>query len=70
MSDLSVTPQTKRGEIQFALRAGATIAECVMATGLSRSRIYQWMKSGEIEYVKDGTHTIIKVPSLLKRAGL
>jgi hypothetical protein len=71
MSDVSVaTEATRRGEMPFALRAGASINECVNATGLSRSRIYQLMKAGEIEFVKDGARTIIKVQSLLKRIGL
>jgi hypothetical protein len=72
MTDVTVaaTEATRRGEIAFALRAGASINECVNATGLSRSRIYKLMKSGEIEFVKDGKRTIVKVASLLKRIGL
>jgi len=40
------------------------IPEAVRLTGLSRSRIYELMKSGEIEYAKFGSSTLILVESL------
>jgi excisionase family DNA binding protein len=40
------------------------IPGAVRLTGLSRSRIYELMKSGEIEFVKVGGSTLILVESL------
>lgn len=40
------------------------IPEAVRLTGLSRSRIYELMKSGDIEFAKVGTSTLILVDSL------
>jgi excisionase family DNA binding protein len=40
------------------------IPEAVRLTGLSRSRIYELMKSGAIEYAKVGSSTLILVESL------
>jgi excisionase family DNA binding protein len=40
------------------------IPEAVRLTGMSRSRIYELMKSGEIEYAKVGSSTLILVESL------
>lgn len=40
------------------------IPEAVRLTGLSRSRIYELMKSGEIEFVKVGGSTLIPFDSL------
>ena len=40
------------------------IPGAVRMTGLSRSRIYELMKSGELEYVKVGGSTLILVASL------
>jgi excisionase family DNA binding protein len=40
------------------------IPVAVRLTGLSRSRIYELMRSGEIEYVKVGRSTLILVESL------
>ncbi|HEX8215568.1 MAG TPA: helix-turn-helix domain-containing protein [Allosphingosinicella sp.] len=40
------------------------IPEAVRLTGLSRSRIYELMKSREIEFVKVGSSTLILVDSL------
>lgn len=55
------------------------IPEAVRLTGLSRSRIYELIKSGEIDYAKVGNSTLILMDSLrafierkrkLKRRGL
>jgi hypothetical protein len=62
--------KTTAQNIPFALRAGASISDCVLGAGVSRTYIYQLMRSGEVEYVKNGRGTIVKVPSLLKRLGL
>lgn len=40
------------------------IPEAVRLTGLSRSRIYELMKSREIAFVKVGSSTLILVASL------
>ena len=40
------------------------IPEAVRLTGLSRSRIYELMKSGDIHFAKVGTSTLILVESL------
>ena len=40
------------------------IPEAVRLTGLSRSRLYELMGSGEIEFVKVGNSTLILVESL------
>jgi len=40
------------------------IPEAVRLTGLSRSRIYELMRSGDIEYAKVGSSTLILVESL------
>lgn len=40
------------------------IPEAVRLTGLSRSRIYELMKSRDIEYVKVGSSTLILTASL------
>jgi excisionase family DNA binding protein len=40
------------------------IPEAVRLTGLSRSRIYELMKSGDIAYAKVGSSTLILVESL------
>jgi excisionase family DNA binding protein len=38
--------------------------EAVRLTGLSRSRIYELMKSGDIKFAKVGSSTLILVESL------
>lgn len=40
------------------------IPEAVRLTGLSRSRIYELMKSGDIRFAKVGSSTLILVESL------
>jgi excisionase family DNA binding protein len=40
------------------------IPEAVRLTGLSRSRIYELMKSGDIQFAKVGSSTLILVESL------
>lgn len=42
------------------------VPRAVQLTGLSRSRIYELMKSGEIEYVKVGNSTLILTESLVR----
>lgn len=40
------------------------IPEACRLTGLSRSRLYELMKSGDIEFVKVGSSTLILLESL------
>jgi len=40
------------------------VREAVRITGISRSRLYELMRSGEVEYVKVGSATLILVESL------
>jgi hypothetical protein len=40
------------------------IPDAVRMTGLSRSRIYELMRSGDIEFAKVGSSTLIIVESL------
>lgn len=40
------------------------VPEAVRLTGLSRSRIYELMKSGDIAFAKVGSSTLILVESL------
>jgi excisionase family DNA binding protein len=40
------------------------IPEAVRMTGLSRSRIYELMRSGDIEFAKVGSSTLVVVESL------
>lgn len=40
------------------------IPEAVRLTGLSRSRIYELMRSGDIEFAKIGSSTLILMDSL------
>lgn len=40
------------------------VPEAVRLTGLSRSRLYELMKSGDVEFVKVGSSTLILVESL------
>ena len=56
---MSTTPETGARE-----PISVKIPEAVRLTGLSRSRIYELMKSGEIEFAKVGSSTLILVDSL------
>jgi excisionase family DNA binding protein len=40
------------------------VPEAVRLTGLSRSRIYELMRSGDIQFAKVGSSTLILVESL------
>jgi hypothetical protein len=56
--------------IPFAERPTCSINDAIVASGLSRSMIYNKMKSGEIEWTKIGARRLIKVPSLLRLLGM
>jgi excisionase family DNA binding protein len=40
------------------------VPEAVRLTGLSRSRLYELLRTGDIEYVKVGSSTLVLVDSL------
>ena len=55
---------TPRAEPVLPEPISVRIPEAVRMTGLSRSRIYELMKSREIEFVKVGSSTLILIDSL------
>jgi excisionase family DNA binding protein len=52
--------------IPFAERPVCSIADAAEATGLSRSKLYDLMKNGLIEWTKVGSRRLVVVPSLLR----
>ena len=54
----------KLSDLPASERISVKIPEAVRLTGLSRSRIYELMKSGDIEFAKVGSSTLILVGSL------
>lgn len=59
-------------ETKDAMRLDAIsvrIPEAVRLTGLSRSRIYELMRSGDIRFAKVGSSTLILVESLRQFIG-
>lgn len=53
-----------RAEMAPLERISVKIPVAVELTGLSRSRIYELMKKGEIDFVKVGSSTLIPTDSL------
>ncbi|WP_269319425.1 helix-turn-helix domain-containing protein [Sphingomonas sp. URHD0057] len=53
-----------RSETGAAEPISVKVPEAVRMTGLSRSRIYELMKSGDIEHAKVGSSTLILVESV------
>jgi hypothetical protein len=56
--------------LRFSERPTCSIDETIKATGLSRSMIYNKMKSGEIEWTKVNSRRLVKVKSLLRLLGV
>jgi hypothetical protein len=56
--------------IPFGERPTCSVDEATEASGLSRSMIYNKMKSGEIEWTKVNARRLIKVSSLLRFLGV
>jgi excisionase family DNA binding protein len=52
--------------IPFRERLACTVLQAEEATGLSRNRIYELIKSGELDAIKDGKLRFIKIASLVK----
>jgi hypothetical protein len=63
-------PTTESKHIPFAERPTCSVDEATSASGLSRSLIYDKMKSGEIEWTKVNARRLIKVNSLLRLLGV
>jgi hypothetical protein len=61
-------PSSGPDRIPFCERL--TCDDATEVSGLSRSLIYNKMKSGEIEWTKIGARRLIKVPSLLRLLGV
>lgn len=57
-----MTALTPRGESTDPI--SVRIPDAVRLTGLSRSRIYELMRSGDIEFAKVGSSTVILIDSL------
>jgi hypothetical protein len=56
--------------IPFGERLTCSVDAATEVSGLSRSMIYNKMKSGEIEWTKIGARRLIKVSSLLRLLGV
>ena len=52
--------------IPFRERLACTVLQAEEATGLSRNRNYELIKSGELDAIKDGKLRFIKIASLVK----
>jgi hypothetical protein len=61
---------SKPERIPFCERPTCSVNEATEASGLSRSMIYNKMRSGEVEWTKIGQRRLIKVPSLLRLLGV
>lgn len=57
-----MTPETSRAAPGEPI--SVKIPEAVRLTGLSRSRLYELMRSGDVEYAKVGSSTLILLDSL------
>jgi hypothetical protein len=54
----------RRAHLPIAERISVRVADAVRMTGISRSRLYELMKAGDVEYVKLGSSTLILADSL------
>jgi hypothetical protein len=65
---LSSTGNARPGgpRIPFCERPVCSIADAAEATGLSRSKLYDLMKGGLIEWTKIGSRRLVVVSSLLR----
>lgn len=60
----SVVPTSSGIRPPVAEPISVRVPDACRLTGLSRSRLYELMKSGEVEYVKVGSSTLILMESL------
>ena len=56
----------KRQSIPFADRVTCSVRDAVEATSISRSRLYELMAQGRIEFRLQGRHRVIVVASLIR----
>jgi hypothetical protein len=68
--DIGKAPPGGPERIPFGQRLTCSVDDATEVSGLSRSMIYNKMKSGEIEWTKIGARRLIKVPSLLRLLGV
>ncbi len=59
----------ERRRIRFADRVTCTIPEACQASGLGRTKLYQAMADGRLEFVKVDARRLVRVASLLKLLG-
>jgi hypothetical protein len=69
-STIGKVPPGELERIPFGERLTCSVDDATKVSGLSRSMIYNKMKSGEIEWIKIGARRLIKVPSLLRFLGV
>jgi excisionase family DNA binding protein len=69
-STIGKVPPGGLERIPFGERLTCSVNDAAKVSGLSRSMIYNKMKSGEIEWTKIGARRLIKVPSLLRFLGV
>jgi len=55
---------TRTGGVGTSDPISVRIPEAIRLTGISRSRLYELMKSGDVEYAKVGASTLILLDSL------
>jgi hypothetical protein len=63
-------PPSGSKHIPFGERPTCSVAEATLASGLSRSLIYNKMKSGELESTKVNGRRLIIIRSLLRLLGV
>jgi excisionase family DNA binding protein len=56
----------ERRDIPFADRITCTIPEACQVSGLGRTKLYQAMSDGRLEFVKVDNRRLVCIPSLLK----
>jgi hypothetical protein len=65
MSDTTHNAAEVKGPMPFEQRYSATIDDAVDGTGASRSRIYEWIKSGKVKTAQNGRRPLVIVSSLI-----
>jgi excisionase family DNA binding protein len=68
MSIATAHPAIERAQkrIPFPERLTCSVKEAVEVTNISRSRIYELIKSGQLETRQQGRRRLISVPGLLR----
>ncbi len=59
-------PQNTEQRVPFSERVTCSVADAEKASGISRSRLYEEMRNGKLQYTKRGTRRLVRVSSLLK----